>query len=82
MGFDFVIRNQEGSFVVDKGVPWNDLFQPKEVEAMGVKEALSWLKNLNVDKFYIKTDALLIFNALFASMISSFGLLIDDMKEK
>lgn len=62
MGFGFVLCKENEDFVAEKGVPFNGLFTPKEAEAIGVREALSWLKGHNVDSVIVEIDSLKLFN--------------------
>nr|GMC66454.1 protein LIKE COV 2-like [Ipomoea batatas] len=45
MGFGWVLRDEYGLFVAAGSIPGNGVFTPREVEAMAVREALSWIKD-------------------------------------
>ncbi|XP_019157364.1 PREDICTED: uncharacterized protein LOC109153926 [Ipomoea nil] len=49
MGLGCVIRDEDGTFIVARGVQWKDTFTPRETEAVAIREALSWLKAHNFD---------------------------------
>ncbi|XP_031105317.1 uncharacterized protein LOC116010174 [Ipomoea triloba] len=81
MGFGHVLRDDNGAFVAARGVPWRGVFSPREAEAVAVREALSWIKNLHYDKVYVETDSLLVMQALNAIEGDSyFHLVIRDIK--
>ena len=56
---------------------------PKEVESMGVKEALSRIKQMGFMKVSVEMDSQVVFNALKISFQSTspFALLIKDCQE-
>ncbi|XP_019153886.1 PREDICTED: uncharacterized protein LOC109150431 [Ipomoea nil] len=68
MGLGFVLRDAEGTFVAAKEIPISGLFKPKEDEAIGVREALKWIKDLQYDFIQLQ-------------LYSSFDLIINDVKE-
>ncbi|XP_073130840.1 uncharacterized protein [Henckelia pumila] len=55
---------------------------PAIAEALGIREALSWLKELDYYHFQIESDAKIVIDALNSSVSdhSSLGLLIEDCK--
>ncbi|KAK9088929.1 hypothetical protein Scep_028011 [Stephania cephalantha] len=59
------------------------VFGPKEAEAIGVREALSWLKEGNMLQVTVETDAQVVVQALSSNSkdLSYFGSLIDDCTE-
>uniref|UniRef100_A0A803QIG7 Reverse transcriptase domain-containing protein n=1 Tax=Cannabis sativa TaxID=3483 RepID=A0A803QIG7_CANSA len=63
-----------------KHVCKNGTFAAEVVEAIGVMEALSWLKDKSWDKVEIETDNMLTIQAIRAShrMSSAFGLVVND----
>lgn len=44
MGFGYVPRSFNGSFIATKTMVYEGVFEPKEVEAMGIQETLSRVK--------------------------------------
>lgn len=58
------------------------VYSPKEAKAVAIREALSWLKNHNVEKVQVEFDALLVVQGmLLDEEESSFDLIIHDVKE-
>ncbi|KAK9149091.1 hypothetical protein Scep_007848 [Stephania cephalantha] len=64
------------------GGPVNGILNPKEAEALGLREALSWLKVEKGGRVLIEVDAMEIVTALRSKFIdlSYFGSLIEDCK--
>lgn len=58
MGFGFVLRDENASFIAAKEVPWEGFFSPSEAEAIAVREALKWIKVLHLDQVQVETDCL------------------------
>ncbi|XP_019149927.1 PREDICTED: uncharacterized protein LOC109146734 [Ipomoea nil] len=82
MGFDWILRDDEGQFLAAKGMCISGLYSVKEAEAVCIREALSWLKGTSMGDVDIETDSQLVYFALRSnSFISSFGFIIDDIKE-
>uniref|UniRef100_A0A803PA05 RNase H type-1 domain-containing protein n=1 Tax=Cannabis sativa TaxID=3483 RepID=A0A803PA05_CANSA len=81
-GVGFVVHNTQGLLI--EGV--TKLFQvpatPEFVEALGVKEALSWIKRNRSYQVAVETDCLVFIQALRSSieMISMFGQVVNDCK--
>lgn len=57
IGVGSVIRDECGTFVRARCRRIEGLLNPREAEAVGLKETLSWVKNLNFKKCVFKTDA-------------------------
>lgn len=70
MGFGLVRRNSNGNFIAAKGLTLNGLYTPKEAEAIGVREALCWLKQLKLDHVIIEMDALQLFRGIQSGSLS------------
>ncbi|KAM7509259.1 hypothetical protein LguiA_019712 [Lonicera macranthoides] len=51
-GFKFLVRDHEGKFVAGGAGCKNVIIQLKIAEAIGIQEALSWLKKKNVQQGY------------------------------
>nr|GMC57892.1 uncharacterized protein LOC109177101 [Ipomoea batatas] len=82
MGFGPVLRDANGAFVAARQIPWPGLFKPDEAEALGVKEALKWLKELNEDQVEVESDSLKVTNDIpSGSMITSFDLIVNDIRK-
>lgn len=83
MGFGSTIRDDTGNFVAARCSKLQGYYQPKEGEAIAVLEALSWLKDNNMDKCILESDCLQVVHALKATTmddISYFDLIISDIK--
>ncbi|KAK6119127.1 hypothetical protein DH2020_047135 [Rehmannia glutinosa] len=52
-----VVRDDRGEFVVARIVLFSGLYQVREAEVIGIREALSWTKNLGFKHLIIETDA-------------------------
>ena len=54
-------------------------FEAREAEALGVKEALSWIKSIHALPIIIEIDCLEVFNAISNNTVypNGFGLVID-----
>ncbi|KAH9686509.1 putative reverse transcriptase/RNA-dependent DNA polymerase [Citrus sinensis] len=78
--FGGVIRDSGGCFVAAKCQSFSGLFRPPEAEALAVREALSWIKNLQLPKVIIEIDCLSVYSALVSHDYSpnGFGLIIAD----
>lgn len=56
-GVGSVIRDDCGQFIRARNQKLQALYSPREVEAIGLKEALSWVKNLGYKRCVFETDA-------------------------
>nr|GMD88427.1 uncharacterized protein LOC109155154 [Ipomoea batatas] len=80
IGLGFILRNDNGRFVAAREQMWQGLYNAKEAEAIAVREALSWIKELNIDYVQVETDALLVIQGLQKnSCVSSFDLILEDI---
>uniref|UniRef100_A0A803NFE6 Reverse transcriptase domain-containing protein n=1 Tax=Cannabis sativa TaxID=3483 RepID=A0A803NFE6_CANSA len=82
-GFGMVLRDSRGVLVHGRTVLKQGDVNPALAEAMGVREALSWIKTLPLHQCVLETDSLVVVQAIRSSidMISLFGLVIKDCKE-
>ena len=82
ISYGWVFRDWNGQFVATKCANFLDLLPSIEAEALGIREALSWIKVHGWSKVGVEIDSQLVFNALTNSLIAanSFGILIDDCK--
>ncbi|XP_057793059.1 uncharacterized protein LOC131009666 [Salvia miltiorrhiza] len=64
MGIGIVIRDHEGNFLAGKSVKIRGLQAVDEGELMGIKEALSWLKELGLMHGSIESDSKLACDAI------------------
>ncbi|XP_019190496.1 PREDICTED: uncharacterized protein LOC109184955 [Ipomoea nil] len=82
MGLGWVLRNDEGRFLACKNMCMHSNYTVKEAEALSVREALSWLLGIGMGNVEVEMDSQIVFNVLHSSSFSSsFGLLVDDVKE-
>lgn len=82
MGFGCVLRDENGSFIAAKCTPWKGNFQVKEAEAIGVREALSWIKQLGYSYVEVEMDAANVLQEInHPFMFSPSSILIHDIKE-
>ncbi|KAK6164302.1 hypothetical protein DH2020_001166 [Rehmannia glutinosa] len=56
-GVGMILRDDKGEFVVARVVTFPGLFEPKEAEAIGVREALSWIKLIGLQQVVVETNA-------------------------
>ncbi|KAM6559477.1 hypothetical protein CsatA_028716 [Cannabis sativa] len=79
-GFGIVARDSLGKLVEAKSCYFRGTYDAEVVEAMGVKEALSWIKSKNWFDVEIETDSMLTVHGIRSnqSLNSIFGLIIHD----
>ena len=83
MGTGYVIRDHNGVFLVAKMLSKEHSSACiRLVEALSLGEALSWIKDLKMQKIHVEVDALLIVQALSSPNRGNivFGLIIDDCR--
>ena len=75
-----MVRDSQGFFLQAASQIVNDLFQVRELETLGLREALSWIKHLGFDRAIFETDSLQVVQALQNRVadFSGFGVLIKD----
>ncbi|KAH9753855.1 putative reverse transcriptase/RNA-dependent DNA polymerase [Citrus sinensis] len=71
-----------GVFIAAKSSSLPGSFDPREAEALAVKEALSWLKTFPFTLVILEMDSLLVFNALHDQLVypNGFGSIIADCR--
>ncbi|XP_073121701.1 uncharacterized protein [Henckelia pumila] len=82
MGYGCVIRDSFGEVKAAIQGCFHGAFNPTVAEALGVREALSWIKELHLPKVIVESDAQLVINALQRKDldVSSLGLLVEDCR--
>ncbi|KAH9683148.1 reverse transcriptase domain-containing protein [Citrus sinensis] len=77
-----VIRNSYGDFVTARCKCFPGNFGSREAEALGIREALSWIKRLQLTSVIIEMDNLQVFQALTEKFSSpnGFGLIIEECR--
>ena len=75
-----VVRDSQGLFLHAASQVVNDLFQVKELETLGLRKALSWIKQLGFERVIFEIDSLQVFQTLQNRVVdfSEFGALIKD----
>lgn len=63
MGFGCVLRDEHRHFIAVRGAQWRGTLTSKEVEAVAIRESLSWLKSLTVNNIIIETDSQQVFQS-------------------
>ncbi|XP_074336022.1 uncharacterized protein LOC141673188 [Apium graveolens] len=56
-GVGTVIRDERGQFIRARNHKLQALYSPREAEALGLKEALSWVKDLGYNRCVFETNA-------------------------
>ena len=81
--FSILARDHEGNMVEDKACCKQGSIAPELAEAIGVREALSWIKSKNWPHVIIETDCLVVVQAIRSSYVSLsyFGIVIDECKQ-
>lgn len=81
-GFGCVARNHVGEVIDVMAEARQEIVQPEVVEALGVKEALSWIKAKGWNRVQVESDCLTTIQAInnSISMVSMFGLIIEDCR--
>ena len=75
-----VVRDSQGLFLHAASRVVNDLFQVRELKTLGLREALSWIKQLGFERVIFETDSLQVVQALQNRVtdFNEFGVLIKD----
>ncbi|KAK9190098.1 hypothetical protein WN943_018699 [Citrus x changshan-huyou] len=83
IGLGCVIRNSDGAFLAARCVGRHGAFSAREAEALGIREALSWLKEYKLPCVIVEMDCLQVFQALTEGFSGPnvFGLIIEDCRE-
>nr|GMD74269.1 agamous-like MADS-box protein AGL61 [Ipomoea batatas] len=64
VGMGWILRDQEGCLVAAQAETRRNPLHPREVEALAVLEALSWLKDYHWDNVLVETDAEVVVRSL------------------
>uniref|UniRef100_A0A803QEM2 RNase H type-1 domain-containing protein n=1 Tax=Cannabis sativa TaxID=3483 RepID=A0A803QEM2_CANSA len=81
-GYGWVLRDARGQVLHARTRSWSGYCEPVLAEALGVKEALSWIKASKITKVTIETDSLIVVQAFRSSVTftSPFGCCIKKCK--
>nr|GMD59832.1 uncharacterized protein LOC109184133 isoform X1 [Ipomoea batatas] len=81
-GLGFILRNDECYFMAAKEQVWRGQLQSREAEVISIREALKWIKGMNIDHVQVETDVLLVIQRLNNyNLISSFDLVLEDIRK-
>ncbi|KAF4372183.1 hypothetical protein G4B88_016239 [Cannabis sativa] len=77
-----VVRDPDGGLVSTFAGVFPGSVAPELAEIMGIREALSWLKDHSYSQATIETDSLVCVEAIrsAATFVSAFGLVVDECK--
>ena len=77
-----VIRSAQCDFIAAKSDFFPRKVVAREAVAIGVREALSWLKKFAFHSIILDMDSLQVFNTLYdkTSYLNNFGSIIDDCR--
>ncbi|KAL8149999.1 hypothetical protein AgCh_006858 [Apium graveolens] len=78
----FVVRNHHGQLIEARSKCMQGKISPELAEAIGVREALSWVKDMRYQNVEIETDCLQLVQAIRSSItsLSYLGRVIEDCK--
>ena len=82
-GLGCILCDHEGTFLAAISVNKQIRLQPREAEALSVREALHWIRIQSLSNVIVEMDSLLVFQAITSSGIanSPFDLLVEDCIE-
>ncbi|KAK6120766.1 hypothetical protein DH2020_045494 [Rehmannia glutinosa] len=81
-GIGMVVRDDMGVFVVARCITFQGCYQIKEAEAIGVREALSWITNLGLKKVSFETDAKIVVDGLYSAVGGSeFDVILSECRQ-
>ncbi|XP_030502725.2 uncharacterized protein LOC115717895 [Cannabis sativa] len=82
-GFGCVVRDTEGTLTAAFAGVKTGSVSPELAEAMGIREALSWLKNHPFSQAIVETDSLVCAESIRSAEVfaSSFGSVVNDCKK-
>ncbi|XP_074356319.1 uncharacterized protein LOC141696024 [Apium graveolens] len=82
MGVGCIVRDHQGRFIRARSKVVHGRLQPREVEAMGLREALSWIKDWRSHRCVFECDAKQVVDAIHAEEWRSyFDTIIGDCKD-
>lgn len=80
--FAYAARDQDGKLIKARASCKQGQIQPESAEAIGIREALSWIKDKGLTDVIVETDCLVAVQAIRSSkhMVSYFGRIIQQCK--
>ncbi|XP_062080209.1 uncharacterized protein LOC133784961 [Humulus lupulus] len=81
--FALVARNQEGGLLEARASCIGGLVEPEFAEAIGIREALSWIKDKNWHKVEVESDSLVSIQAIRSPtvLLSYFGRIVHECRQ-
>ncbi|XP_074347538.1 uncharacterized protein LOC141686399 [Apium graveolens] len=82
VGFGLIARDSDGMLIAAKSIVHPHLVSPVTAEAMAVKEALSWIDEMQWATVALESDCLVVIQAIRSSapMRSHFGVIIEECR--
>ncbi|XP_074377686.1 uncharacterized protein LOC141719203 [Apium graveolens] len=82
VGFGLVARDSDGRLIEPKAMIHSELVEPVLAETMGLKEALSWIEQMQWPQVTLESDCLVVVQAVRSSapMRSHFGAFISECR--
>ncbi|XP_075504615.1 uncharacterized protein LOC142542052 [Primulina tabacum] len=71
MGFGMVVRDTEGKCIGCRSMVMEGLYEVKEGEAMELREALSWIREMNFNQVMFEMDAQIIVKAITSTKVEN-----------
>lgn len=78
IGLGFTIHDERDNHIFSRNHVMPGSYKPEEGEAIGLHEALSWIKELRLERAIIEMDAKLVVDAIYNSSVSlsAFGSIV------
>ncbi|CAH9073986.1 unnamed protein product [Cuscuta epithymum] len=81
-GLGWILRNEAGDFIAGAAKTWQGKLSPWEAELVGIREALSWVKEQGWERVDVESDASrAIAEIKNGSCISTAGVIADDVRD-
>ncbi|CAH9133301.1 unnamed protein product [Cuscuta epithymum] len=81
-GLGWCLRDDNGSFVAGAAYSWPGKWTPLGAELLGIRKALSWIKQYGWNEVEVETDAIrAVAEITLGSSCSSIGLLGEDIRD-
>ncbi|KAL8097722.1 hypothetical protein AgCh_030733 [Apium graveolens] len=81
-GIGMVARDSKGALIISRSASFKEHVRAEYVEAVAIREALSWIKERNCPEVIVESDCLVVTQAINskAKMISLFGRVIQECR--
>lgn len=82
MGLGLTLHNEWGEYIYSRTYVMPGVYKPEKGEAIGLHEALSWIKELGLERVIIEMDAKMVVDAMnhLIGTNSTFETIIDGCK--